>query len=161
MAVEAYLKLNGVEGESNKKGFEKCIELDSFSWGVTQQGSFQHGTGGGTGRSFAQDLHVTKQIDCASTKLFQKCASGEHITSGILTFRKAAGKQAVDYFTVKLTDLIVSSVSFSGASSGDALGESVSLAFAKISQEYKTQDNTGKGSTNGELVYDFQKNSDS
>ena len=158
MAIEAYLKLAGVDGESVKKGHEGQIELLSFSWGVTQQASFQNNTGGGSGKAFAQDLHISKQLDATSTKLFQKCAMGEHIATGELTFRKAGGPESVPYFVVKLTDLIVTSSSFGGSSDGDLVAESVSLAFAKISQEYKKQDNTGKGTTTGEMVYDFQKN---
>ena len=51
MAVDMYLKIDGVEGESVSKGFENQIDILSFQWGLSQSGTFHTGPGGGAGRA--------------------------------------------------------------------------------------------------------------
>jgi type VI secretion system secreted protein Hcp len=44
-AVDYFLKLEGVEGESQDKDYKKQIDVESWSWGETQSGT--HVGGGG------------------------------------------------------------------------------------------------------------------
>ena len=45
MAVDIFLKIDDVKGESAVKGHEASMEILSWSWGMTQSGSSH--TGGG------------------------------------------------------------------------------------------------------------------
>ena len=108
MAYDAFLKLDGIRGESNDKAHKGEIEISSYSWGVANSGSFSHGGGGGEGKATFQDLHFGMTMSKASPKLMSACATGKHIPSAVLTCRKAGGTQT-EFLKIKLADVLVSS----------------------------------------------------
>jgi len=139
---DIFLDIEGIEGESKKKDFEKKIEVDSFSWGESNPTSFAFGAGGGVGKVQMQDVSFTKPIDKASPKLYQACANGDHINKATFTFRKA-GKEAQKYLTVELTEIMISSIALSDSSNSELPHESVSIAYGKIVFGYKPQKDDG------------------
>jgi len=108
-AVDYFLKIDGIKGESQDAGHKDEIDIISFSWGMAQQGTAAKGGGMGAGKVAVHDISVTKQVDMASPKLFDACATGKHIASAQLTCRKAGGS-AIEYWTIKLTDILISSI---------------------------------------------------
>jgi type VI secretion system secreted protein Hcp len=149
MAVDYFLKLDGIDGESKDSKHSGEIDLESFSWGETQTGSHAFGGGGGAGKVQMQDFHFVMKANKASPKLFLACAEGEHIKKAVLTCRKA-GKEQQEFLKVTMSDLLVSSFQTSGSSHGDEVPtDQVSLNFSKIEFEYKDQkaDGTLGGTT--------------
>jgi type VI secretion system secreted protein Hcp len=143
MAVTDYfLKLDGIEGESQDDKHKKEIDVLSFSWGASNSGSMAAGGGGGTGKSSFQDFHFTKGADKASPNLFQSCASGKHIPKAVLTVRKAGEKQQ-EYYKITLSDVLVSSYQAGGHGGDGAVPESFSLNYSKIEFEYAPQKKDG------------------
>jgi type VI secretion system secreted protein Hcp len=143
MAFDAFLKLDGIKGESQDKTHKDEIELHSFSWGATNAGSMASGGGGGTGKVSMSDFHFTKPHSVASPKLMQSCATGDHIKSAILTVRKAGGSQ-LEFLKIKLTDVLVSSYQTGGNPKGDTGPmDQVSINFGKIEHEYSPQKSDG------------------
>lgn len=139
MAVDYFLKIDGIQGESQDKTHKSEIEIESFSWGATQTGTASHGGGMGAGRVSVQDFTFMMQVNKASPKLFLACAQGEHIKNAVLTCRKA-GKEQQEYLKVTFTDLMVSNYLTSGAgASGAAPMDAISLNFSKMEMEYKEQ----------------------
>src|SRR5947199_2258086 len=102
-AVDYFLKLDGVDGESGDSKHKGSIEIHSFSWGATNHGSHSGGSGGGAGKVVMQDFHFTMSVNKASPKLMQHCATGEHIKKATLTVRKA-GKDQQEYYVIKMED---------------------------------------------------------
>ena len=138
-AVDYFLKIDGVDGESLQKGHEKEIEVMSFSFGLTNAGSFSGGGGGGSGKAAFQDLHFTTSINKSSPKLFLASATGEHIKTALFTARKA-GKTQLESYTIKLTDVLVSSYQNGGADGSDVLPtDQFALNYSKIEISYKAQ----------------------
>lgn len=152
MAVDAFIKIDGIEGESPDSKHGKEIQLLSFSFGADQPASSNTGSGAGQGKVNMHDVTFIHYVDKASPKLLVACATGQHIPSAILTGRKAGGDQQ-DYMVVTLSDVVVSSVQAAGqtANSDGAPTESVSLNFTKINFEYKEQGSDGslKGTVAG------------
>jgi len=139
MAVDYFLKIDGIQGESQDKTHKNEIEIESFSWGATQTGTASHGGGMGAGRVSVQDFNFMMQVNKASPKLFLACAQGEHIKNAVLTCRKA-GKEQQEYLKVTFTDLLVSNYLTSGAGAGGAAPmDQISLNFSKMEMEYKEQ----------------------
>ena len=139
MAVDYFLKIDGIQGESQDKTHKNEIEIESFSWGATQTGTASHGGGMGAGRVSVQDFNFMMQVNKASPKLFLACAQGEHIKNAVLTCRKA-GKEQQEYLKVTFTDLLVSSYQTGGAGAGGATPmDQISLNFSKLEMEYKEQ----------------------
>lgn len=142
MAYDAFLKLDGIDGEVSAKGYEKWIEVMSFSWGASNVGTSASGGGGGAGKVSFQDIHFTSGFSKASPLLFLKCATGEHIKQGLLSLRKAGGDaNASEFLKIKLEDVLISSVEHAGAEHGDEVPmEEVSLNFVKIDMLYTAPD---------------------
>lgn len=134
-AVDYFLKIDNIRGESRDEGFPEHIEVESFSWGESNHGSFAGAGGGGAGKVSIQDFHFTKRLDKTSPLLFFACASGQHIIKATLTCRKAAGEgqQGYLFYKFKLQDCLVSSLRLSDdASTDEPPMEMLSLNFAKV-----------------------------
>lgn len=140
LAVDMFLKIEGMEGESAAaRGHEDWIEIESFSWGESQTPS----TGRARGRSQAAftDVSVVKGVDAASPQLYQACATGKHYPSATLVIRKAG--EPVDYFSMRLQDVRVSSVKLAHAREQDVPMEEVTFTYNKITWSYDPQNGTG------------------
>jgi type VI secretion system secreted protein Hcp len=156
MAADIFAKLGDIKGESLDAKHKDEIEVLSFSWGVNNAGSMAFGSGGGEGKASFHDLSFTHKIDKASPILFQACATGVHLKDATITNRKA-GKEQQEYLTIKMTDVIVTSVTHGTASNTDD-SEQVSLAFAKVSVEYKPQKADGSMDAAVAFKYDLKAN---
>jgi len=84
MAVDMFLELDGIKGESVDATHKDKIDVLSWSWGLSNTGTFHHGSGGGAGKANFQDISITKYIDKATADLWYHTASGKHIAKGSL-----------------------------------------------------------------------------
>ena len=142
MAVDMFLKLKGLDGEARDEKRSKQIDVLAWSWGMSQSGTTHTGSGAGAGKVNVQDISVTKWVDKASPILIQKCAKGTHIDDGELVVRKA-GDKPLEYLTIKMKDIMITSVSTGGSGGEDRLTENVSLNFAEFTVSYQEQEKTG------------------
>ena len=152
-AVDYFLKIDGIEGESQDKTHKDEIQLDVVLLGRDQRRHHAAGGGGGAGKVQMQDFHFVMNVNKASPKLFLACANGEHIKKATLTARKA-GKDQQDYLKVTFSDLLISSYQTSGQADADHLPlDQISFNFAKMEIEYKEQkaDGTLGGSVKRQL----------
>jgi len=141
-AVDYFLKINGISGESLDDKHKDEIQLESWSWGETNAGSHAAGGGGGAGKVNMHDFSFTMPVNKATPLLFQACATGKHIPDATLVCRKA-GTQQQEYLKIKFTDLLVSSYQ-TGGSSGDVIPmEQVAFNFSKIEFTYAPQNKDG------------------
>lgn len=149
-ALNCYLKIDGIKGESLDEKHKDWIRLDSFSWGVSNNSAAGSG-GGGTsaGKASFQDMHFTMSMDKASPKLMLACATGQHIPTLQFVVSRADGTSGgtTDYYVVTLSDVLVSSYK-SGSPPTPAAGTpdepltaSLSLNFTKIKWDYIAPDN--------------------
>jgi type VI secretion system secreted protein Hcp len=157
MAVDMFLKLDGIKGESADHKHKEEIDVLAFSWGMSQAGTAHMGGGAGAGKVSVQDLTVTKFIDKASPTLAFHCANGKHIPKATLTVRKA-GEHPLEYLVLDLTDLLVSHVAPGGSQGDDRLTESVSLNFAKFEYKYKEQKQDGSGGPEVRVGWNIREN---
>jgi len=136
-AVDYYLKLDGIPGESTDSKHKGEIDLESWSWGQTNDGT---GTGGGAGKVKMADFHFSMKINKASPKLFLACATGQHIKEGLLTCRRA-GKDQQEYLKIKFSDLLISSYQTggTGGEGGVVPNDNIALNFGKIEISYAPQ----------------------
>ena len=140
--IDYFLKIDGIEGESQDSKHKAEIEVLSWSWGETNSGSEATGLGGGAGKVQMQDFHFTMQASKASPKLLLACANGQHIKKAVLTCRKA-GKEQQEYLKITFTECMVSSFQ-TGGSAGEVIPvDQISLNYAQINYEYKEQKDDG------------------
>lgn len=145
MALDAFLKISTIDGESTKKGFEKQIELESFSWAVHQTTTMHSGTtGGSAGKAIVNDISFSKKVDKTSPILLQNCLMGTHYKEIILSLRKVTGGVQMPFLIFTMNDCILSSYSTGGSHHSEELSESMSINFARIKMEYVVQDAKGQ-----------------
>ena len=147
MAVDMFLELDGIKGESVDKTHKGKIDVLAYSWGLSNTGTFHISSGGGSGKANFQDISITKYVDAASSDLMLACASGKHIAKGKLIVRKA-GETPLEYVVFEFNKLLVTSLS-TGASTGEErLTENASFNFAEVKHTYTAQKpEGGKGDT--------------
>jgi type VI secretion system secreted protein Hcp len=159
MAVDMFLDINGVKGEARDKAHSKQIDVISWSWGMSNSGSAHVGGGAGAGKVNVEDISLTKYVDSASPALMLACANGSHFDEATLTVRKAGGTAPVEYVTIKMNEVFITSVS-TGASGGqDRLVEEVNLNFAKVNLYYTPQTEKGAKGTPIGFNWDIAANS--
>jgi type VI secretion system secreted protein Hcp len=157
MAGDMFLMLDGIKGESADDKHKGEIDIESFSWGLAQQGSGNRGGGSGTGKVDIADITIQKHVDRSSPSLMLVCANGKHIAKGKLTLRKA-GENPLEYLTVDLESIFVSSYQVGGSNGGGVPTESISLNFVKVKTEYWTQSDKGAKGENANFSWDVAKN---
>jgi type VI secretion system secreted protein Hcp len=142
MAVDMFLKLGDIAGEAADKAHKGEIDVLAWSWGASNSGSAHVGGGGGSGKVNVQDLSFTKWIDLASTEIFLATCNGKHLPEATLVVRKA-GETPLEYLTISMTDVLITSYSTGGSGGEDRLTENVTLNFAKVKVTYKEQSTKG------------------
>ena len=155
MAVDTFIKIGDIKGESSDAKHKDEVDTLSWSWGLSNTGGPGSGGGGGAGKTTFQDLTFTHLLDRASPLLMKACATGQHLKDATLTARKA-GKGQLEFLIVKMNDVVITSVALAG--SGEPPSENVTLQFAKIDLEYKTQKPDGTAGDSVFFKYDIKAN---
>jgi len=144
MAVDMFLKLDGIDGESQDNAYADHIDVLAWSWGASQSGTVHMGGGAGAGKVSVQDVSITKHIDSSSHKLLGAVSKGTHISEAILIVRKA-GDSPLDYIVLTMTNCIITSISTGGSHGDDGLTETVSINFEEYEFAYTPQKADGSG----------------
>ncbi len=127
-AVDAFLQIDGVAGESTAAGHGGWIEVSSYAFGASR-GIGSASSGAGAGKVSVHDIHITKTVDRASPMLRQAAASGQRFPRVVLEMRKAGGDPRA-YTTYVLENVLISG--FSMSSGGDRPQESLTLNFTRM-----------------------------
>lgn len=147
-AVDMFLLLDGIRGETQDNSYNKEGGIDVLAWseGLSQSGTTHQGGAGGAGRSSVQDLSITKYMDSSSPALRLLVANGQNIDTATLIVRKS-GQNQLEYFRIDLKNIIVTSVSAGGSGGEDRLTENVSLNFSEVTWTYTPSDTNGNALT--------------
>jgi len=147
MAIDVYLQIDGIKGESADNAHKDWIECKGVQWEVLQPKSATASTGGGhtAERTEHKDIVVSKLADLATPILLQTCSSGKTIPKAKFEFLRADGQgERIKYFEIELENVLIGSVSPS-VEPGNILAENVSLKYSKVKWKY-TQQKVGGGS---------------
>ncbi len=157
-AVDYFLDIDGIKGESTDDKHKDKIDLESWSWGESNSGAHGAGGGGGAGKVAMQDFHFVMKVNKASPELMLACATGKHIPKATLICRKAGGTQG-EFLKVTMSDLLVSSYQTGGSGHGGVLPtDQISLNFSKIEWDYKPQKKDGSLDASVKAGYDVKAN---
>lgn len=145
MAEEKFFFLNlipaGVIGQSTKVGHQQWIEVDSWSFSMSQPA--QPNVGGGQPKGTMATGSFSFSMKHAGPQVFKNVAQGAHIPgpcqfdaerAGIQQTTATGTKQTGTYLTLKFWDFAIVSRNL-GGDSGQK-NENVSLAFSKVSLGY-------------------------
>lgn len=141
-AVDMFLKLSNIPGESTDSTHRYEIDIQSLSLGMNQTGNAVMGPG----KPILKDISFTKYVDASSPLLATAGVTGKIIPSALLTVRKA-GSITLEYLKITLTNVMASSISSGGSNGQDRLTENVTFNFEQYKVEYTIQkaDGTADG----------------
>lgn len=142
MSTDLYLRINGINGESQDSNHKGWINIDSFSWGASQAGNMSVGGGGGAGKVQYRDLTVQASIDKAIPAIMRYVSNGKHISKVELAICKAGGTQ-IEYCRITLEDVLIIDAMFNGASQRDLVGMTYQFQAAKVKTQYWEQSTAG------------------
>ena len=157
MAVDMFLDLDGIKGESADKTHKGEIDVLAWSWGLSNSGSFHTAAAAARARRTSR----TSRSPSTSTRPRGLCCTPAPTAStfakGKITVRKA-GENPLEYLTIDFENMLVSSCQTGGSGGEDRLTENVSLNFAKMKMEYWTQSDKGAKGENGNFSWDIPAN---
>lgn len=148
MALDAYLQIGDIKGESQDDKHKAWIEVRNVNWGVSQPRATAVSTAGGhtSGKADVHEVSFDKLADIASPVLFQTCATGKTIPKAKFEFFRADGDGArVKYFEIELENVLIGMVKPHLGGNESFLSETVNLKYSKIKWKY-TQQKIGGGS---------------
>ena len=146
MAIDVYLQIDGIKGESMDSGHQGWIEIHSASMGVKQPRSATASTGGGhtAERCEHKTIALSKLADLASPILMQFCSMGKTIPKAKLEFMRADGDgKPVKYYEVELENVLIANMD-QVIHEGSILQDSIGLRFSRVKWKY-TQQKIGGG----------------
>jgi type VI secretion system secreted protein Hcp len=126
MPSNGFLKLDGVDGDSQDAAHGGEIEITGFSWGASNAS----GSAGGAGKATITDFSVAKICDQATPVLFQRCCNGDRSSTADVTLRSTAGDQ-VEFLKIHFEDVYITSWNTSGQADGSVPLEHISFSFDK------------------------------
>jgi type VI secretion system secreted protein Hcp len=139
MAVNAYLKIDGREGDSSSK--KGCIDVLSFSFGGSMEHVIGHRSGGGearVGRATIQPLTVMMAVNKTTPPLFDDCVTGNVLKTVDLTYDKPMGDQQEEYFAIHLENALITTIQDSGSDENPM--QSISFAMEKYKVGYNPEE---------------------
>jgi len=105
---DMFLKLDGVEGESEDPKHPGEIQLVGFQETVTSPRDVA--TGQASGKRRWAHLSLRAKADKSTAMLFKKLCTNEKIPNALLRCYKAGGTEPVIYLTIALSDVYVAKV---------------------------------------------------
>lgn len=155
MAVDYFLKLDGIQGESADANHKNEIQIMSWSWGASQVSSVAGTGGSGAGKADLSDFSIMTYFDKATPKFFKSIGAGTHIATGTMSAIKS-GANGKPYLKVDFKELFVSSLQISGSSEIPTV--SLSFTYNEIKIDYSTQDEKGNLASVGPITYNLKEN---
>ena len=125
---DAFLKIDGITGEHKGE-----IQLESFSWGVSNTSSAATGgSGAGAGKAVFQDFSFSSRLGRQSPELFMNAVRGTNFPTAELSITESNRQ-----ITITFSDVFISSykedLTHTQTTDGGALPlEIVSLNFAQV-----------------------------
>jgi type VI secretion system secreted protein Hcp len=141
MALDAYLQIEGIKGESTDSAHKDWIEIFNVAWSIHQPRATSTSTAGGltTGRAELSNLAFSKLADLSSPILQQHCAMGKTIPKAKFEFMRADGDgKPICYYTVELENVMISGVNPTSGDGG-TITEQLFFAYSKMKWAYTKQ----------------------
>lgn len=161
MAFDAFVKIDGIEGESTDDQHMGWIEIIAYQSGHSMPISKKSSSAQGAtlGRVNFNTFSFSKLIDLSSPLLMLACADGTHINEITVELCRA-GTNKLKFMTYKLKNSLISSVLTSAGDPNNGFPvELVKINFGKIEWCY-TQQNRHGGQALGPIAtaWDLQRN---
>jgi type VI secretion system secreted protein Hcp len=143
-AVDMFLKVDGIQGESTDKVHKGEIDVLAWSWG--ESAGTARTKKGTVPVACIQDLSLTKYIDASTPALIMNTMVGQVVPTAVLVIRKS-GEFPLEYVRLTMNNVTVAAYSTGGSGGEDRLTENVTLHFDSMQGQYVKQRPDGSAGT--------------
>ncbi len=157
--MKIYMKLGSINGDVEKTGYEKWVDLDSANFAASRHVSMEPGSIANRSRTSPSltEISISRKSDASSEGLMRSSLTTTAGEECKIDFVLPVDKNAVEPFQkMILTDAIISSYSQSVSKDGDPY-ESITISYSKIDVEFTSRDKTGGGASPAHVIYDLAK----
>lgn len=155
--MAAYIKFDGVDGESLHRDHSKWSDLMSFSQMIHKPGAGGTGAQRRRGSVMLEDLQCAKLLDKSSPKIAEAVCKGKVFPKVEIEVTVSTTDEGqATYYRYELKNVLVSSYSVSGGSQ-DKPAENFSLNFEEIKTTYTEMDSKGKKKGNVEYGWKVEE----
>ncbi|MBI1389047.1 MAG: type VI secretion system tube protein Hcp [bacterium] len=154
----AYIKFDGIDGESKDAAHQGWSEIASFSHSIRRPVTAS--TGGTTrARAVVEDIVLVKELDKSSPKLAEALLTGKVIPLVTIQVARGTGDTGqMTYYAYELKNVLVTSYQVQvDANGGQRPVESISLNFEEIKVTYTEVDPTGQPKGNVEYNWKVEE----
>lgn len=142
MAVNAFIKFEGADGESAQKGMEKWIEIQGWDWEIDAETSWTKGGGASVGKPNPGKMNFEHYFDFASPTIMKFICTGKSFPNVQLKMFKTTGSSTGEtYFQMDMTGVFITKVAQAGTEEG-SVSQKVEMVFKTVKIDYRRQDNT-------------------
>jgi type VI secretion system secreted protein Hcp len=127
-AVDMYIKLPDIDGESVDENHDKWIDVLSIDWGAHKPTAGKNAERR-RGDVNLEDLTMTREYDASSPKIMLACANGTHFPSVELEAPERPGAEAT-YMKYKLKNVMITSYSIDAT--GERPMETITMTYQKV-----------------------------
>ncbi len=154
MAVNIFLQIPNIPGDSTTKGFANQFELMSYSWGVSNTS-----TNAGSGKPNFTSLNVMTFGGSHAPSLMLATAAGTRVGTLVLSFTTTTGTGAISVVaTYTLTNAFIQSYQESGSEGGGPPTVSMSFGYSKIDFKQYKANKDGTTTLSDDRFWDLQAN---
>ena len=147
MAVNAFIKFEGADGESAQDKMEKWIEIQGWDWEIEAETSWTKGGGASVGKPNPGKMNFEHYFDSASPTIMKFICTGKAFPNVQLKMMKTTGDATPQtYFQMDMEGVFITKVGQNGTEEGN-VAQKVEMVFKTVKIEYKQQDNK-----NGKLM---------
>jgi type VI secretion system secreted protein Hcp len=138
-AVDMFLKLDGLPGESGDKAHSNEIIVSSFNWDVTTGGS-------DGGRPTFSDFTIQKPLDRTSPALMLAVAKAQAFNKAVLSVRKAEGRSRFEFLRYCFSNVHFTSLSTSALTTRYPV-ETLKFNYGTFAESYIPQRPDGQSAS--------------
>lgn len=141
-SMDYFLKVDDIKGDSVDERYRDWIDIQSFSWGVTNSTGGSQGGGGGAGKPVFQDFSWSQIVDSSIPPMFVALTQGKRIKEITLeVVRPGGAKSSGPFFQMSFEDAVLSSLTVVGT--GEEPIATLSFSYSKVELVYTPQDPKG------------------
>lgn len=155
--MSAYVNIGNVKGESTDQNHKDWVIIQSmsasFHRSIPQGAKDQQRS---RGETTCGDVVLVRDLDKSSVKLAEACATGKYYDSVEIHMCSDIKGKREPYLKYKLANVVISSYSFHGNSSGEPVpSEEVTLSYTGVDWTYIIL-NPNTGSPDGNVPGSYQ-----
>lgn len=157
--MAAYVKYDGIDGESKDSKHDKWCDALSIDWGAHKPGGGATGQSRRRGSAICEDVTLTFEYEKAAPKLLEKCLKGEIIPKLEIEQTATYGGARATYLKWELTNVMVTSFQTNASGNDEAGPPTVVVGnnFEEIKVTYTEYDDAGSSKGNVETSWKVEK----